>query len=91
MASKWKQSSCISQLKSKARNGEAGSEEVMLKVETGPKLGFLHQLAKLWKQTEAGEPLWLPELRAAAAVIETSAETGEGMEELKALIENMVS
>ena len=33
----------------------------------------------------------LPELRAAAAVIETSAETGEGMEELKALIENAVS
>ena len=32
----------------------------------------------------------LPELRAAAAVIETSAETGEGMDALRALIENHV-
>ena len=33
----------------------------------------------------------LPALKNAAAVIETSAETGEGMEELKALIEKFVS
>ena len=33
----------------------------------------------------------LPELRTAAAVIETSAETGEGMDALKALIERAIS
>ena len=79
------------------RHAPTQDDMVMLNFLTETGLPFAAALTKCDKlkpgerKTQRAYFTSLPALQAAAAVIETSAETGEGMEALKALIERVVA